>query len=160
MIVLRNLSESDFKDLKKFVSNSQVTKYLTWKPYFDDKKIREFLEKSIACVDFPNEYLAIIYKGKLIGTIHLIDRYQGCVQFGFGIMPDLWGQGLGNVAVCMTLDYIKKTKWSERVKEIWADTHKDNLIAKKILLKNNFINTGFIDDENIRERYKLIWTKI
>lgn len=156
MIAFRNLLKSDFESLKAFVGDKRVTRYLTWESYTEDKKVINFLDKAGECTEFPNEYLAVIYKQRLIGTVHLISRGNGYIQFGFGITPPYWGKGIGNEIVKKAINYIKTSSWLENAVEIWADTHQENIHAKKILLKNKFSYNGLISQESNRERYILV----
>ncbi len=159
-ILFRHLTASDFVQLIEFVTDSKVTKYLTWEPYSDTERIKGFLNNAEKCSGFPNEFLAIIFETKLIGTVHIIDRQNGCIQFGFGITSDYWGQGLGDGIVKATLNYINTSEWQEKTSEIWADIHRDNIFAKQILIKNGFIRSGTVTGENNRERLLLKCPKL
>lgn len=157
MIYFRPLEEKDFADVSNYVCSPEVARYLTWRPCQSETEVRKIFEKMIQCKDFPNTYLAIEYHEEVIGTLHLIFRAPGYVQYGFGVTPIHWGKGLGTLIVEKTFEYLTNTRWTDELKEIWADVHVDNVHAHKVLNNNKFIEAGPLKENPERIRYVYVW---
>lgn len=155
MIILRHIQKSDYRCLKSYITDSRATKFLTWKPYKNEKRIKDFLNLSINLNKYPNEFLGIICKKKLIGTIHLIARDNKKVQFGFGIMSKFWGKGYGSQIIKQSILYIKKSIWGLYNNEIIIDIHKDNVFAERVVEKNGFIKICR-QPKNFKDRYRYL----
>lgn len=138
MIELRHILPIDFNDMKSYVTNDQVTRFLTWDTYKNEEHVRGFLDKATGLNKFPNEFLGIIYKNKMIGTVHMIERKNKIVQFGFGILPVCWGRGLGAEIVKNVISYLKSGEWIKFVNLVVADIHKDNVHAIRVLEQCGF----------------------
>lgn len=139
MIALGHIRPSDYRSMKSYVTDPKVSQFLTWKPYNDEKKIKDFFNTSTSLNEYPNEFLGIYFKNKMIGTVHLIERENKMVQFGFGILPCFWGNDFGSMIVKQTILYLKKGLWFLRVKTIVADVHKKNIFSIRVLEENGFI---------------------
>ena len=138
-VTLRHLNQGDYKDVREYVCNPEVAKYLTWQVYTQEKDVKDYFHKVLSKTACPDEVLGIEYQGKIIGTVHLILRQGNFIQMGFGITPHLWGQGIGTNTLEAILGRIQNTEWSMISKEIWADIHRDNIYAAKTLQKCGFI---------------------
>jgi len=138
-VTLRHLNQGDYEDVRDYVCNPEVAKYLTWQVYTQEKDVRDYFNKSLPKIACPDEVLGIEYQGKMIGTVHLILRQGNFIQMGFGITPHLWGQGIGTKTLVVILSHIQNTEWSKISKEIWADIHQNNIYAAKTLEKGGFI---------------------
>lgn len=149
-ILLRHIVESDFSQIKKYVTSNKVTKYLTWDIYKEGKDILLYMNSIKNKKSFPDESLWIICNWLLIGTIHIIARDKTNIQFWFWIIEEYWWKGIWTKVVKKSLDYIRN-KWWLWLTILW-DIHKKNKIGKKVLEKNNFICTNtYVSDD--RERY-------
>ena len=147
-ICINFIEDSDLIDLTFFVSDPEVAKYLTWKAYTDSREIHNFFRKSMASRSFPDIYFAIRKDGRLIGTIHFIERENGHVQFGLGIRPPYWGYGIGKEVVALCKEYLR-TNWPVRISEIWADVHIMNQRAIKLFLHSGFL----LQKKHIKDHY-------
>jgi predicted dehydrogenase/RimJ/RimL family protein N-acetyltransferase len=85
-ITLRPLTEQDWPSLWELLTDPEVSRYLTWSAYTSENEGRLFLKKAIECHKMPNQFLAIIYKNSLIGTLHAIEK-EGEIQIGFSVSP-------------------------------------------------------------------------
>ena len=158
LIRIRGVEKNDYQDIKKFISDQSVARYLTWEAYIDENKIKEYFNGILKQKKYPNETLAIDYNKNVIGTIHFIYRNHGCVQFGFGILPAYWHKGFGTAIVKESLKYIENSLWKKNIKELWADVNINNKYAIYILLKAGFrLNKKNIQTN--RDRYILSYEK-
>lgn len=137
-IFLRHINDTDEKEIWQYVSSPLVTRYLTWDYYTDIDTFTKYFFVAKHKTSFPDEVLAIVSDtGSVIGTVHFILRKDTAIQFGFGILPELWHRGIGMEVVRVSLAYLKKNK-SWAVYPIWADVHQENSAAVTILKKNKF----------------------
>jgi len=149
MLEFRHLTLKDLNNVKKYVTNKNVTRFLTWDLYKDKDKICNYLNYAVKCNSFPDEIMGIIFNNCFIGTVHLLIKNQDNVRIGFGILPDFWNKGLGYKVVQEMIKYIKKSQWSKNTKKISVLIHNDNIYAQKICLKLNFK----LGDKNFRENF-------
>lgn len=154
-VTLRHITLADEPGIVTYITDPEATKYLTWNAYQkNDPAIHAYVERVSGKTSYPDESLAIIYAGKTIGTIHVIARDERFIQFGFGISRQYWHRGIGTQAAAQAVAYLKRSSWQGKTTEIWADVHKDNRYAIRILEKLGFS----LQQENIeqhRNRYTL-----
>lgn len=148
-LTLRHLRPADYDAVYAYVSDPRVTRWLTWDAYSEPEKVARYMRQACSCTGSPDEVLGIVVNGELIGTIHLIVRDGTAVQFGFGIVPRCWGQGLGARAVQAALAYVPQSDWSLPV-ILWADTHRENNAARTILTRAGFAENGHVTEDRIR----------
>lgn len=149
MIELKHITEGDTKKVLKYITNPKVSRFLTWSPYKDEEKIRKYFDYAIKCRDFPDEIFCIFFNGEIIGTAHLLNRDNESMQIGFGILPEFWGHGLGYETAIEIIQYIRNSKWSEKIKHVLAVIHQDNIYAQKISTKLNF----HLKQKNIKNNF-------
>lgn len=155
-VSLRKITKTDFEDLWLHISSAKVAKYLTWQAYKDKEKGKEFLKRAINESSYPSEFLAIIFKTKLVGTIHIIERKSGKSQVGFSVRPEFKDLNIEATAVKKFIELLKTrttTKWfSNGQMELIVDIHKKNIHAKRIIRDLGFI----LKEEDVqknRDRY-------
>ncbi|MGM9971524.1 MAG: GNAT family N-acetyltransferase [Anaeroplasmataceae bacterium] len=73
------------------------------------------------------------------------------------IKKEYYHMGIGNYLINYAIQYAKK----RNIKSIKVDTHSNNIIMKKLLIKNNFKYCGIITLldkklDNLREAYELV----
>ena len=86
----------------------------------------------------PTENMAIIYNGKLAGSVGVIvqeDVYRKSIEIGYFIGEPFWGMGVATKAVSIWLDYVKN---HFDVVRIFATVFENNEASKKVLQKNGF----------------------
>jgi len=135
---IEHLKDKDFNQLWLYVSDPKVTKYLTWKAYTHKEELKKYLSAAKKKKSYPDEVLGIYLNKELIGTIHIILRYNKDIQFGYGLIEKYWSKGYATQAVVLALEHIKSA-WLNNIDlsdvEIWADVHKDNLRGKNVALR-------------------------
>jgi RimJ/RimL family protein N-acetyltransferase len=155
-IKIRSVEINDFAAIKEYITSADVAEYLTWQPYINEDLITEYFLKIRKANSFPNETLVIEYDGRVIGTIHFIFREKKCTQFGFGILPVYWNKGIGDKVVKLSLEYFFKSEWAKHSHIIWADVHRLNKFAIKVLQNNGFSLSKKSIEHN-RNRYLIIY---
>ncbi len=149
-LILRQLLESDVKEIFSLRSDKLINKYLDRQPSIT-------LDDSLNFITTTNEniknselkYWAIELKDskKLIGTICLFDfsdELKKC-EIGYELLTDYQGQGIMNEAAKTIIEYAFQTLGLNRIE---ACTHKDNQNSTKLLHKFNFEKTEIIDEMN------------
>lgn len=68
---------------------------------------------------------------------------EGEIEIGYGTYEEFRGKGFMTEAVGRIIEWAKK---QPNVKSIFAATEKDNVASYSILVKNNFVNVGEVDD--------------
>jgi [ribosomal protein S5]-alanine N-acetyltransferase len=139
-LALRQLWESDVKDLSALRSNDAVNRYVARAKQTTLKEASAFIHTINRGIREKKWlYWAICRKEhpKLIGTICLWN-FSGddtIAEIGYELDPIYQGQGFMNEALQCVIDYSFKTI---HLKALEAFTHKDNNNSIRLLLKNNF----------------------
>lgn len=139
MIKLEHIVEKDYKDVIKYITNSKVSKFLSWNPYCNENDIVKYLEYTKKSICFPDEIFSIFWNNNFIGTAHILKKSETDIQIGFGMFPEFWNRGFGLQIVNQILFYIKNSDWTHSTKRILAVIHKDNIYAERIFLKLDFV---------------------
>ncbi|MGB4843261.1 MAG: GNAT family N-acetyltransferase [Ferruginibacter sp.] len=149
-LTLRQLSESDAKEILSLRSNALINKYLGRQPSKTLDDALNFIRKTNEYIkDSPLKYWAITLNGneKLIGTVCLFDyseELKKC-EIGYELLTAYQGQGIMIEATKKIIEYAFLTVG---LKTIDAFTHKDNQSSTKLLQKLNFEKTGIVDETN------------
>lgn len=139
------------KEVKIYIQNKNVCKYLSWQPYNNEGKIREYFQYAKNANGYPDEILVIIHEGNCIGTLHILKKVEGVAQIGFGLLPDFWGKGFGNECCIEVLKHIRTTKWKDNIIKVITLIHEENIAAIKIALKNSFMKD--VDQTGVKTNY-------
>lgn len=152
-ISLRSIRENDWPDLWSLISNEDVTHFLTWEKYTSKEAGYAFLKRAMTCISPPDEFLAICFKDKLIGTSHIIKRHEAKLQIGFSVLPNYYQIQADTLALKSLLKYISNSKWNtEGIVELWVDVHQKNEHAIKVILDCGFIQNQ-VEIAPKRDRY-------
>ncbi|GGD12640.1 N-acetyltransferase [Pontibacillus salipaludis] len=155
-LLLRKITLEDVDDMYHYVSNEEVTKYVTWEAHKSISDTKEFIE--YALTQYENKDLSpwgIEYKesGKFIGTIDFVywEVNHNVAEIGYALSKDYWGKGISTEAVkevimfgftCMDLVRIqarclKENRGSERVMEK-AGMSFEGILRKSMLVKGKY----------------------
>ena len=146
--------DNDFKNVWRYSSSEEVSRLLTWKNYKTIESFREFFEqKYLKHISYPNLFKTILVDGKFAGTLHMLKRERGVMQIGYGIMPKLWGKGIGKSILDKICNYISNN-FSD-IKIIRADINKSNEAMKKILNNYGFIKIKELENNRISYEFNL-----
>lgn len=139
MITLEHLSFVNKEDIIHYITNIDVSRYLTWKPYTEAEDIESYMQYAFSCNAFPDEIMGIFSEGKMIGTAHILAKGENVAQIGFGILPIHWNKGIGTVVLQSIIDHIKNSEWRDNTQFIRAQIHKQNKYAIRLILKQKFV---------------------
>lgn len=145
LVTLRHATRGDATMLFRYVASSEVTRYLTWRPYTDRASVDEYVERICTKTAFPDETLVIDVAGVPAGTVHIIARPERRTQFGFGLLPEYWGQGIGTAVAEATIAYIAASTWRSETDVLLGGVHVENIAAQRILAHCGFT----LSQENI-----------
>lgn len=151
--MIRHILPWDYEQIKKYVTSSNVSKFLTWAPYDNEEDIKVYFNKILKATHFPDETLWIIHGNLLIGTIHIISRWKKNIQFWFWILPEYWWQWIGAMSVIKAIEYIRESIWTWYT--IWWDVHHLNRYGIDCLVKSWF-HFEKVEIELNRNRYSFI----
>jgi len=145
-LTLRQLSDSDVREIFLLRSDTLINKYLDRKPAEALKDALRFIEK---IKNNSTSYWAIAQKGneKLVGTICLFDlsEEQKKCEIGYELLTEYQGKGIMREAAEKIIEYSIQTLG---LKTIDAYTHKDNQSSVHLLRKLKFVSTDSIDEKN------------
>jgi len=153
---LDHISNRNFNQLWKLVSDEKVTQYLTWDVYKKKSELKKYISNSRKKTGYPDEVLGIYLKDQLIGTIHMIIRKSTKIQFGFGLLRQYWGKNYATTACMLALKHLSNNWLNESRKKaiLWADIDTKNIAAKKVVKKLGFKLEKKSIESN-RDRYTL-----
>lgn len=160
---LRELLESDVKEIYIQRSHPTIQKYIKREPARNEedalafiRKVREqeLAGKSITWVIVPKGEKA------LIGQVCLwnIEPENDKAELGYSLHPDWFNKGVMTEVLRAIIDYGFSTM---KLQQIDAFTHKDNLASRQVLHKSGFVrNTSFEKTYEDREEmeYNTIYT--
>lgn len=154
-LVLRQLWESDAKDLSDLRSDEAVNRYVARAKQTSLKEASAFIHTINRGIREKKWlYWAISRKehSKLIGTICLwnFSANHTTAEIGYELSPAHQGQGFMNEALRCVIDYSFNHM---HLKALEAFTHKDNSSSIRLLLRNQFeqdIDRKDGEDENNR----------
>ncbi len=105
---LRPFVVSDTVDVFTYASNSEVTRYLDWRPHRSlrdsERVVGVFMQQRRMPVAFAIEHRAT---QRVIGSfeIRLVDPVRRVGEIGYALAPAFWGQGYNLEAGHLVLDY-------------------------------------------------------
>ncbi|MCL2569996.1 MAG: GNAT family N-acetyltransferase [Firmicutes bacterium] len=143
-LIVRNFEAGDAKDLFEYVSDAEVTKFLTFPTYKNIKQAHERIQflhdKIYTKKEIGKDHdFAVAEKNskKIIGSIGFSrwEKYgkdTSIAELGYIINPKYCGKGYASEMVRGMLEYIGKNKLIKRVE---AKHDPDNPASGKVMLK-------------------------
>ena len=140
---LRRYTMSDVATIYENLGcDPEMMRYTGWNPYFSLEATRKFLADVIQKYETgEKEYSWLItYKGESVGTIgaYDYDAEQGCIEIGYSIFQEYWGNGYASIALKMVKDYLMQEEDIHVLKAWSADA---NIASKRVLEKAGFVQT-------------------
>ncbi len=143
-LLLKNISYEDREFILKEFSDDSINKYL-----FDVEPLNS-LEEADEIIGFYLEpeprrqhrwILTLKNNGEKVGTcgFHCWDEIQKCVDIGYDLQEEYWGQGLMSEAVSAVLDFAKNKM---QVRQIRAHIYVDNVNSIRLVERFNFSFKG------------------
>lgn len=98
--VLRNISLDDVHSIfKNYATNSNVTKYLTWDKYTNEKDLFNYINEQVLPSYEKNDelylYCGIELKeiGEIIGAINVVKLENNIPEIGYVLSQKYWNKG-------------------------------------------------------------------
>lgn len=150
-LVLLRLRYEDAEEIfYSYASKPEVTKYLAFYTHQSVQDARNFLHYVTGAWDSGTEYafgIRLKSDNKFIGSVGFINE-NGKVQFGYGISPNYWNQGLTTEACKAVLELVKKQR---DVYRIWTFIDADNVASGKVLAK-----CGLVEEARLSKWFRFV----
>ncbi|MGD9973492.1 MAG: GNAT family N-acetyltransferase [Desulfatirhabdiaceae bacterium] len=133
--IIRFPKEEDAKDIfNNYTKDSEVTKYLVWKPHSSLQQTIEWINFCISYCNNESGLKFIIYHKQDKQAIGMIDfRFNGFQSdFGYVLAKKYWNQGIMTEAMKPVLQYVYEMP---SIYRIWATHDIDNDASGKVMLK-------------------------
>ena len=140
---LRRLAMEDADAIfTAYAQDSEVTRFLTWRPHRRIEDTRAFIQKTIEAWDDGIEFTWAIRRreGELIGGIAL--RHQGFkVDFGYVMARAQWGNGFAAEALQSLVDWAMT---QPDVFRAWAVCDAENAASARVMEKVGMTREGIL----------------
>lgn len=106
-LLLRAIKKSDYRDVYKYTSKDEVSKYVTWdthKSIDDTKAVCKMWADAYKNGD--KYHWAIVYNGRVIGNIEVIKIIGTTAILGWQIDSLYWNKGIMTEAAAAVRDYL------------------------------------------------------
>ena len=109
-LILRKIREIDYIDMHEYSADSDVTRYLTWRPHANLSETKSYtndLQKRYNAGKFFDWGLVHKEDGKFIGTCGLttINLNRNVCEIGYVLAKKYWGRGLIPEALELVMDF-------------------------------------------------------
>lgn len=128
---------------QKYAQDTEVTKFLSWRPHKNIDTTREFSRHCTQCWKDESAFpWTIIRKNDnvLLGMIEIrIDRFRA--DFGYVLAKEYWGNGYATESTKSV------TQWAieqESIYRVWAVCDVDNLASKRVMEKAGMQKEGIL----------------
>jgi len=143
-LLLRLPAMADAESIfQKYAQDSEVTRYLTWRPHQSIDTTRAFLQRCIQCWEDGTAFPWVITNkvgNALFGMIELrIDSFRA--DFGYAVARQYWGNGYATEAVKLIV------KWAleqESIYRVWAICDVENLASARVMEKAGMQREGIL----------------
>lgn len=160
LILRRFIPEDACNMFKNWANDSDVTKFLTWKPHGNIKVTNKIIGQWIDEYGNKNYYnWAIELKeiGEVIGNIsvvNLYENYQSC-EIGYCMSKKYWKKGIMTESLKAVIDYLFSEVGFNRI-EARHDTN--NIASGKVMIKSGMKYEGTLRQVKIRDKefYSLV----
>jgi len=158
-LVLRRFTVNDAENMfNNWANDSEVTKYLSWKPHGKIDTTKDILNSWVQDYESTNVYnWAIVYKndGMVIGSISVVEsseEHQRC-EIGYCIGKKYWSMGISTEALKAVIWHALFDVGFNRVQ---ATHNKENPASGKVMLKTGMIYEGRLRDYRIDNKGQFV----
>lgn len=138
----------------RYAQDSEVTKYLIWRPHKDGSETRAFVERCIRGWKEGSRFPWVVVRKEdqaVIGMIELRIK-GGEADLGYVLAREVWGQGYATEMAKVVVSWALE---QEEISRVWATCDCDNLASARVLekagLKFEKVLKGYIVHPNISE---------
>jgi len=126
-----------------YACDTEVTKYLVWKPHESIETTRDFLRQCFASLEAGDELSWVITRkedGRILGMIGLYPRHFKAA-LGYVLARSFWNQGYATEAVCAVVEWAHARAEIHRV---WAVCDVENQASARVLEKAGMQREGLL----------------
>ncbi|MHB1484893.1 MAG: GNAT family N-acetyltransferase [Saccharofermentanales bacterium] len=134
-----------------WATDEKTTKYLSWEPYTEIEKLKEFLGKCIENYENPECYhWTIEFQGEIVGTINLhdIENRKEICELGYCIGSKWWNMGIMTEAAKAVIDFAFSELNANKVCGLYDV---DNVASGKVMQKCEMKLEGVLREESLRK---------
>jgi len=127
-----------------YAQDTEVTKYLTWKPHLSITDTKTFLKSCLHNwqngISFP---WTIVRKNdkQLIGMLEIVNVDQTGIQLGYVLARPFWGKGYMTEALLVIIDWAFN---QNDIYRVWAICDIDNIASTKVMEKTGMQKEGIL----------------
>lgn len=132
-LLLRKIKEEDYKDVFRYASKEEVSKYVTWDTH------KDINETKALCKMWEEQYKnedkyhwAIVYNNTVIGNIEIVKLVDDTAFIGWQVDSDYWNKGIMTESATAVRDYMFGKVGIERLN---ASFIKDNVGSGRVMEK-------------------------
>lgn len=134
-LIIRHPNMDDAADIfRNYAQDSEVTKYLTWKPHKELKETQRWIQYCIENANTKSSLVFVLYSKEATEAIGMIDfRLEGFkAHFGYVLARRYWNQGLMTEAMQPLIEYFNE---NPNIYRLWAAHDIENEASGKVMLK-------------------------
>ena len=154
-LMLRRFKPEDACNMfNNWANDSDVTKFLTWKPHGNIEVTKKIINQWIDEYNHNNFYnwaIELKEAGEVIGNIsvvNLYENYQSC-EIGYCMSKKHWNKGIMTESLKAVIDYLFSEVGFNRI-EARHDT--DNIASGKVMMKSGMRYEGTLRQVKIRDK--------
>lgn len=143
-LVLRRPRMSDADDIfHNYAADTEVTRYVAWRPYYDRNEVAPFLQSRLARWDSGEEFswaITNVHEDRVIGMIGCRVR-EHAADLGYVMSRSFWGRGYTTEAANAVVDWASNLEFVYRV---WALCDVENKASARELEKLGMQREGIL----------------
>ena len=128
---------------RKYARDTQVTRYLVWRPHENIQVTRDFIQRCILCWQAGTAFPRVVVRKadrQLVGMLELrIDGFRA--DFGYVLARDYWGNGY---ATEISKAVIAWALQQAHIFRVWATCDVENLASARVLEKAGMHREGIL----------------
>lgn len=106
-LLLREIRESDYKDIYAYAQKTEVAKYVSWNAHKSLNDSKEVCKMWVKQYETGDKYhWAIIFGGKMIGSIEVVKRIGETAYLGWTLDSAYWNHGIMTEAAIAVRDFL------------------------------------------------------
>ena len=140
-LILRRIREIDYIDMHEYSADTEVTKYLTWRPHSTMSETKNYTNELQRRYDTGKFFdWGIVHKedGKFIGTCGFtsINVNNNSCEIGYVLAKKYWGRGLIPEALELIMDFAFTYFKFDRIDGRFLE---GNVNSRKVMLKMGMV---------------------
>lgn len=106
-LLLREIKESDFRDIYEYAKKEEVAKYVSWNAHTSINDSKAVCKMWAAQYENGDKYhWAIVHNGKMIGSIEVVKLVDDIAYLGWTLDSAYWNNGIMTEAAEAVRDFL------------------------------------------------------